>query len=234
MTDSRTQILNQIRQSLQVNQAHLIEQAAAYPVPHGRGPFMPSELDPVEQFTAELRALHAHVHLCDGPQEALRKLHELLAHANARQVLTWVPTELPLPGVANLLEAMGIEQANPQVHGAHDRDGAQHALEPVPVCISGADAAIAESGSMLLVTGGGRGRLASLLPPMHIALLPAERIVRTLPDAFDLLRQQLGDGLFRDRGNVSIITGPSRTADIELSLTLGVHGPRDVHAVVIR
>ncbi len=234
MMNSRTQILDQIRQSLLANQAQLIEQAAAYPVPHGRGPFMPNELDPVEQFTAELRALHAHVHVCDGPENALRKLHELLEDANAQQVLTWATDELPLAGVGDMLEALGIQQADRQVHNAADRDAAQHALEPVPVCISGADAAIAESGSMLLVTGAGRGRLASLLPPMHIALLPADRVVRTLPDAFDLLRQQFGDGVFRDHSNVSIITGPSRTADIELSLTLGVHGPRDVHAIVIR
>lgn len=234
MTDARTKILDQIRQSLQRNQAQLIEQAAAYPAPHPRGPFVPSDLDPVEQFTAELRALHAHVHVCDGPEDALRKLHELLAHANAQQVLTWAAADLPLVGVGDMLQAMGIVEADRQVHAAVDRDAAQHALEPVPVCISGADAAIAESGSMLVVTGAGRGRLASLLPPMHIALLPAERIVRTLPDAFDLLRQQFGDGPFRDHSNVSIITGPSRTADIELSLTLGVHGPRDVHAIVIR
>jgi L-lactate dehydrogenase complex protein LldG len=212
----------------------LIAQAAAYPAPHGRGPFIPSELNLVEQFTAELHALHAHVHVCDGPEDALRKLHELLESANARQVLTWASDDLPLPGVGDMLDAMGIPQADHQVHAAADRDAAQHALEPVPVCISGADAAIAESGSMLVITGAGRGRLASLLPPMHIALLPAERIVRTLPDAFDLLRQQFGDGLFRDQSNITIITGPSRTADIELSLTLGVHGPRDVHAIVIR
>jgi L-lactate dehydrogenase complex protein LldG len=173
MTDARTKILEQIRQSLQRNQAQLIEQASAYPAPHGRGPFVPSDLDPVEQFTAELRALHAHVHVCDGPQGALRKLHELLEGANAQQVLTWSADELPLAGVDDMLAAMGIQQAGRQVHGAADRDAAQHALEPVPVCISGADAAIAESGSMILVTGAGRGRLASLLPPMHIALLPA-------------------------------------------------------------
>jgi L-lactate dehydrogenase complex protein LldG len=69
---------------------------------------------------------------------------------------------------------------------------------------------------------------------MHIALLPATRIVRTLPDAFALLQTQFGAGLFGERSNITLITGPSRTADIELSLTLGVHGPREVHAVVIR
>lgn len=234
MDDSRTRMLNQIRQSLVVNQAHLIEQAGAFPAPHGRGPFVHNDLDPLEQFTGELRALHAYVHLCDGPQAALRKVHELLQESNAQRVLSWAEDELPLPGVAALLRRMGIVQADRQVHGAADRDAALHALEPVPVCISGADAAVAESGSLLVVTGPGRGRLASLLPPMHIALLPAERIVRTLPQAVDLLRERFGDGLFRDHANLTIITGPSRTADIEQTLTLGVHGPRDVHAVVIR
>jgi L-lactate dehydrogenase complex protein LldG len=89
------------------------------------------------------------------------------------------------------------------------------------------------SGTMLVVSGAGRGRVASFLPSMPMALLPVERIKRMLPDAFALLQSDFGAGLFRDRSNVTLITGPSPTADIELSLTLGVHGPRAIHAIVI-
>jgi L-lactate dehydrogenase complex protein LldG len=234
MTDARTRILDQIRESLAVNRDHLLQQAAAYPAPHPRGPFVPTELGPLEQFEAELSALHAYVHLCDGPEAALDKVHELLEGADVRQVLTWALDELPLPDIGAVLASMGIEQVDHEVLDTADRGAQLAKLEPVPVSISGVDAAIAESGSMVVVSGPGRGRLASLLPPMHIALLPAERVVRTLPEAFDLLRERFGEGLFGERSNVTVITGPSRTADIELSLTLGVHGPREVHAVVIR
>jgi L-lactate dehydrogenase complex protein LldG len=233
MTDARARMLAQIRGSLAVNRDHLLAQAAAFPAPHPRGPFVESNLAPIEQFTAGLSALHASVHVCDGRQAALGKVHELLESVDARQVLTWATNELPLPEVSGMLESLGVQQVDRQVLDAADREAQLGALDPVPVCISGVDAAIAESGSMIMVSGPGRGRLASLLPPMHIALLPAERIVRTLPEAFDALRERFGDSLFGDRSNVTIITGPSRTADIELSLTLGVHGPSDVHAVVI-
>lgn len=233
MPDSRTRILNRIQQSLNNNATLLQAQAESYPPPHPRGPFVPTELDVIEQFRQELTALHAFVHLCDGLGAAMEQIVELLDAVGARDVLTWADDQLPLPDLMPRLHDAGIVTTEGQVLG-QDRAERYAALEPVPACITGADAAIAESGSMLLVTGPGRGRLASLLPPLHIALLPAERIVRTLPDALALLQQQFGASLFRDRSNLTIITGPSRTADIELSLTLGVHGPREVHAIVIR
>jgi L-lactate dehydrogenase complex protein LldG len=58
-------------------------------------------------------------------------------------------------------------------------------------------------------------------------------IVRSLPDAFRLLAARWGDDLMRRHSNVTLISGPSRTGDIEQTLTLGVHGPKEVHVVVI-
>jgi len=234
MNNSRDRILSQIRTSLQANKTVLEIQATRYLPPHPRGPFLPATKDVIEQFEAELSSLHAHVHLCDGPAAAAEQVLTLLRAADAREVLTWAPEELPLPDFAAFLDAEGITRIVPHVQASDDRTRVLQALDDIPVCISGVDAAIAESGTMVVVNGPGRARLASLLPPIHIALLPADRIVRTLPQAFDLLQERFGDGLFRDRSNIVCITGPSRTADIELRLTLGVHGPKEVHAVVIR
>lgn len=233
MTNSRNRIVDRIRDGLRVNRAMLEAQAAAYPPPHPRGPFVPSDLDVVEQFRAELSALHAYVHLCSGPTDALEQVIALLEAAGVRDVLSWSADQLPLPELLPAVEAAGIAVADPQVLKM-DRAAQYRALEPIGACITGVDAAIAESGTMIVANGAGRGRLASLLPPLHIALLPADNIVRTLPDAWDRMRMLYGDSLLRDRSNVVMITGPSRTADIELSLTLGVHGPREVHAIVIR
>lgn len=233
MTDSRQRILGRIRDSLGTTRASLEAQAAAYPPPHGYGPFIAADLDLVEQFRAELSALHAHVHLCDGSAAAIAQVLTIMQQSGAHEFMAWQADELPLPGVTQHLADAGLRAVESQVR-TPDRRARYAELEPVTVGITGVDAAVAESGSMILLHGAGRPRLASLLPPVHIALLPAERIVRTLPEAFDRLRAEHGRDLFRDRSNLVVITGPSRTADIELSLTLGVHGPRDVHAVVIR
>ena len=95
------------------------------------------------------------------------------------------------------------------------------------VGISTAQAAIAETGTLVLDSADERHRLVSLVPPVHIAIVDASRICETLGEALALLRQ--GKELSRA---VTFVTGPSRTADIELTLTVGVHGPQELYVIV--
>ena len=95
------------------------------------------------------------------------------------------------------------------------------------VGISTVQAAIAETGTLVLVSADERHRLVSLVPPVHIAIVDASRICETLAEALTLLRN--GRELSRA---VTFITGPSRTADIELTLTVGVHGPQELYVIV--
>ena len=95
------------------------------------------------------------------------------------------------------------------------------------VGISTVQAAIAETGTLVLVSADERHRLVSLVPPVHIAIVDASRICETLGEALALLRN--GRELSRA---VTFITGPSRTADIELTLTVGVHGPQELYVIV--
>ena len=231
----REAILSRIRRSLDTNRAMLEAEAAyhSHGDPHPMGPFLRTGLTPVAQFTAELEALSGHVHLCRGPEEALAKVRNLLVSHEIESALHWDPAEIPLPGVGAVLQELGIRPADGQLRGTGDRTARLQALEPVPICISGADAAIAESGTILVMSGPGRGRLASLLPPVHLAILPAAWIVRTLPEAFVLLEARWGRNVVHARSNITLITGPSRTADIEQSMTLGVHGPKEIHVVVV-
>lgn len=74
-----------------------------------------------------------------------------------------------------------------------------------------------------------RHRLLSLLPKVHFAVLPADRIVATLGDALAAAR---GAGGAPPRA-LTLITGPSRTADIELTLVVGVHGPKELHVLLV-
>jgi L-lactate dehydrogenase complex protein LldG len=87
-------------------------------------------------------------------------------------------------------------------------------------------AGIAETGSIVCASVEGRAVQASLLPSQHLALLPAEKIYPTLDDFF----QSLGTTL---PTNIAVITGPSRTADIELTLAIGVHGPERLDVIVV-
>ena len=81
----------------------------------------------------------------------------------------------------------------------------------------------------MLLSGPGTPLTTSLLPDTHIALVPRSRILRSMEDAFDLLRKERG-ALPRQ---VAYVSGPSRTADIEMSLTIGMHGPGEVHVFLM-
>lgn len=93
--------------------------------------------------------------------------------------------------------------------------------------VSGAQAGIAETGTLLLDSSRERHRLVSLVPPVHIAILDASQIVGTLGEALSLMRQDEAVSPI-----VTLVTGPSRTADIELTLAIGVHGPQELYVVI--
>jgi len=95
--------------------------------------------------------------------------------------------------------------------------------------VTGAFCGLAETGTLMLVSGPGSPASVSLLPETHVALLPVERIVAHMEEGWDLVRRELHT-LPRA---VNFISGPSRTADIEQTLVLGAHGPYRVHIVLI-
>jgi L-lactate dehydrogenase complex protein LldG len=93
--------------------------------------------------------------------------------------------------------------------------------------VTGCDAAIAETASLVLFSAHGKGRTVSLLPPVHVAIVEPQRLCFSMAEMFVLHGQRM-----RDSASCTVITGPSRTADIELTLTLGIHGPGRVVIVV--
>jgi len=101
-----------------------------------------------------------------------------------------------------------------------------HDIFSFDVGISTAQAGIAETGTLILDSACERHRLVSLVPPVHIAIINASAIVATLADALTLLQKA------EISPTITFITGPSRTADIELTLTIGVHGPQELYVIV--
>jgi L-lactate dehydrogenase complex protein LldG len=118
---------------------------------------------------------------------------------------------------------------------ALDWAGAGLAIEARPTTggdrlgITGAFCAIAETGTMVILTGADTPTATALLPDTHVAVVSAERIVDGMEDAFALIRRERG-ALPRA---VNLISGPSRTGDIEQTIVLGAHGPFRVHILVV-
>ncbi len=120
--------------------------------------------------------------------------------------------------------AAGLRSDGIQVHTTPTDE----LLFSVDASITGVSAAIAETGTIVCPSGPGLARGASLIPPVHIAIVSAEQIV---PDLYDLL-VRIGSGAELPT-NLNLITGPSKTADIEGILITGVHGPGDVYVLVL-
>jgi len=116
----------------------------------------------------------------------------------------------------------------------HARQSLREKFIEATVGISGANMAIAETGTIVLVTNEGNADLTTTLPPVHIALFGIDKLVANLDDAVAVLRMlpRSGTGQLMT-SYVNWITGPSRSADIEQSLTIGVHGPREMHCVIL-
>ena len=98
------------------------------------------------------------------------------------------------------------------------------------VGITTAFCAIAETGTLMLLSAPRTPAATSLLPETHIALVRWKRIVQTMEDAWQLLRTEHG----APPRAINFVSGPSRTADIEQTLTLGAHGPYRVHVILVR
>lgn len=95
--------------------------------------------------------------------------------------------------------------------------------------ITSVDWAVAETGSLALCSRHGQGRIVSLLPPVYLAIVEPSQIV---PDLFDLFAR-LEEHKQNLPSNIALVTGPSKTGDIELKLTTGVHGPGEVHLLIV-
>ena len=234
MTTSRDRMLARIRAGLAHTRPFLEAESAG--APHTPPPFVhPAETDDLaQQFAAELAKLQAHPHLCADEESALDVIQRILEQHGAREVIAWDLEQVGLPGLRELLAARGTAVHDAALgDGAAQRAARLQALEPAPVCISGVEALIAESATIVLRAGPGRPRLASLLAPAYVAVARREQIARGLGEALGRIRERHGAAVFADASALTFVTGPSRTADIELTLTLGVHGPRDVYVVVI-
>lgn len=171
----------------------------------------------VERFAAQAEALSSHVHRCGSADEALAAILHIVAPDT--RVLCWAFGHIPLPGLAEALTRAGIAVAPP-------------GDASVRVGITGVGAALAATGSLALLSAPGQPRQTSLLPLLHIAVVRADQVVPHL-EAWIADQRAGGLGAFTATSSAVIISGPSRTADIAMELILGMHGPGELHIVLL-
>jgi L-lactate dehydrogenase complex protein LldG len=184
-------------------------------------------------FGAKLEEVSGSYEILEDAAEACERLVQLVKDWSAEddeEVLGWASRALPIENLGNLLEESGISLFIPE--DLHDESTRARAAR-ANIGLTSADAAFASTGSIVVASGRGKSRAASLLPLRHLVLVPMSRIHPTVEAWLRTLRhdQVLGSFL-RVSGQIVFITGPSKSADIELNLTLGVHGPRVVHALI--
>jgi L-lactate utilization protein LutC len=205
VSDARTEILGKVRARLAADPAR------AAPLP----PFLtgaPLGLhERFERFRSTLERVGGRVERVPDTAAALARVAALVRERGLARV-----ARSDAPELADLGARFGplVELTGPE-----PRD----ALLAAELGVTTAQWGIAETGSLVLCSADERHRLVSLLPPVHVALLRADRLLGTL-----------GEALAAARGSrtITIVTGPSRTADIELTLVVGVHGPRELHVLV--
>jgi L-lactate dehydrogenase complex protein LldG len=139
-------------------------------------------------------------------------LEELVKTEGIKKATLWETQDLQLLDVAESLKRCGVELVSPQA------DPRQ--LAECDLGVTGVDAALPETGTLALRSSPEKPRLVSLLPRIHLAILRPSAL---RPDLHPTFQE------FKNDGYLACITGPSRTADIELTVTIGVHGPKALH-----
>lgn len=175
-----------------------------------------------QRFKEQCEAAGGRVHVVDGDAAARERVVALLRESAARRILLGANAILDRIGVPTFLADLTLECRRVEATAPNDR------FFDAELSVTGADYLIAETGSIILLARPDEPRSVSLLPPVHIVVADGSQI---LPDFFDVFaRIPVGQDL---PSCISVITGPSKTGDIELRLVTGVHGPGEVHVVLI-
>lgn len=211
MSTTRDRILNKLRAAQQPFTEISPREEYLHFVPDLAG------VDLTERFIEETRRLGCKVTQHDDAESALDQLMTILNGDPA--LISWDFDQIPLPGLASALAAAGVKVI--------PTSAGKEAQAAVRVGLTGVSAAFASTGSLVVTSGAGRERGASLLPPVHVAVVRRDQIV---PD-FETWANDHPD--FRAASNHAVITGPSRTADIAMEVVMGVHGPGEVHVLVV-
>ncbi len=206
-TSAKEQLLKKIRKAL------LEKRDNPYPVLEDLPVYPPNNEMLEVVFAEQLTAVSGHFVFCEDEIQLLENLIELTDKNKWRKVYCWEP------------QAQQLLNKYEYPYYAGDKD-----FEAAEVGITLCEALVARNGSIMVSNGNAAGRRLSIYPHNHVVIAYTSQLVLDLKDAFALLKQKY-DNLLPTM--VCNITGPSRTADIEKTLVLGAHGPKELYVFLL-
>jgi L-lactate utilization protein LutC len=228
MSIPRDAFLERVRQAVQAgNRA-----GGATLEPRGRTGYQGAGPNPVARFATECTAVGGQVHVVHGPEAAVVKVLDLMRTRGLRKALLGRGPYIDSLPLLEQLRGGGIDTVSIDMLAPA---GSEEHFFGAEVGISGVSYLVAETGTLVMEARSGEPRSLSLLPPLHIAVAHGTQL---LPDLFDLFERFAPQEANAKNGPilsscVTLITGPSKTGDIELRLVTGVHGPGEIHVVLV-
>lgn len=224
---SRESFLARVRSAAAAGRAHRVHLHPGLPERVG---YCGAGDDPIGRLIDEVNAVGGHAHRAADLVEARDILANLLALYAPRTALCWRHPLLERLGLAEVLSTHQVALLDHESLFPLAQTEQRQKMFAAEIGISSVSLAIAETGTLALASRPGQERLVSLLPPVHVAIVEASQIV---PDLFDFFDRLESEGLQNLPSNLVLVTGPSKTGDIELTLTTGVHGPGKWHVIVL-
>lgn len=222
-TGSREEILHRIRKGLGRGEGGAHEDSEVPLLQNASEGEKRSGDNLADVFAESLAGVNTSVYSASGRDGVLEFIKSFVSERRLESFSIWETEFLRSLGIKESLEVAGLA-----VKSAENK--AEIALSSVG--ITEADYAIADTGTLVLLSGPERPRVVSLIPPVHLAIVKKENIVSNINELFVIL-----NNIYEHPESIpactTFITGPSRTADIELNLTLGVHGPKELHVLIV-
>jgi L-lactate dehydrogenase complex protein LldG len=212
---SRDAILSRIRTALSNEPDRQLP-----PIPEVWPVENPSVEQMAERFVEELKAVTGEVHRYETMQAAAEKLAEIVEGLDAEHI-----------GRTDHAICQELVRDLPPECFLNDNDADPAELAKLPAALVGADTLLADTGTSMVACATPHHRLMCYLPPVCIVVAKTEQLVEHMPAAWDKIATRAADPELR--GEFVFITGPSRTADIEKILILGVHGPKRLVVLLV-
>ncbi len=221
----RETFLQRVRQS--VTEGNRPGESAELPQRRGLG-YQGCGIDPVSRFCEELKNAGGFPHVADDHEHAWQIVRGVIEAKQARKIVMGQGGIIESLGLVGRLKQAGLDvNTVDALQGPNSRD----VFFGADIGISNVAHLVAETGSVVMATSPADPRSLSLLPPVHIAIADRSQLLPDLFDLFDLFSPLSSPGKLPP-SCLTLITGPSKTGDIELRLVTGVHGPGEIHVVV--